>query len=100
MAERERLRDLACTALRTLAQIRREQKLIDDAAACLERLAAMQPYDEDIHRELMQLDMLRGRRSDAMRRYTALRVRMNRAFGQNPSFTPAELTSSLTTSRV
>jgi DNA-binding SARP family transcriptional activator len=93
MAERERLRDLACTALRTLARIRREQDMIDDAAACIERLAAMQPYDEDIHRELMQLDILRGRRSDALRRYAALRMRMHRAFGQDPSFTPAELTT-------
>jgi DNA-binding SARP family transcriptional activator len=92
IAERERLRELACTALRTLAGIHRGQDLIDRAASCLERLAAMQPYDEDIYRELMQLDILRGRRSDAMRRYAALRMRMNRAFGHDPTFTPAELT--------
>jgi DNA-binding SARP family transcriptional activator len=92
IAERERLRELACAALRTLAGIRSEHEQIDRAAACLERLAAMQPYDEDVHRELMQLDILRGRRSDAVRRYAALRIRMNRAFGQDPTFTPAELT--------
>lgn len=96
IAERDRLHDLACTALRALTEVRREQDRIDCAAGCLARLAAMQPYDEDVHRELMQLDIGRGRRSDAVRRYAALRIRMNRAFGQDPTFTPTELTNSST----
>jgi DNA-binding SARP family transcriptional activator len=95
ISERERLHDLACLALRTLARIRREHSQIDRAAQCLERIAVMQPYDEDVFRELMALDIVRGRRSHAVRRYAALSLRMNRAFGHDPSFTPAELVGEL-----
>jgi DNA-binding SARP family transcriptional activator len=89
--ERHRLRDLACLGLRRLADIRMERRAIDGAARCLERLAAMQPYDEDVHRRLMELDVMQGRRSDAVRRYDALRARMRRTFGHDPDFTPADI---------
>jgi len=91
IAERQRLHDLACTGLRILADIRLESNLIDDAIACLERLATMQPYDEAVHRELMELDLLQGRRSEAIRRYNALRARTRRIFGHDLDFTPADL---------
>lgn len=93
IGERDRLHDLACTGLRSLAEIRLERCLIDGAARCLERLATLQPYDEDVHRQLMELDIMQGHRSDAVRRYAVLRMRMNRAFGHDPDFTPADLTS-------
>jgi DNA-binding SARP family transcriptional activator len=51
----------------------------------------MQPYDEDVHRRLIELDLRAGRRSDALRRYAALRSRLRRMFGEEPSFTPADL---------
>ena len=68
----------ACTiwpasALRRLADITARARLIDGAARCLERLATLQPFDEDVHRRLMELDIMQGRRSDAVRRYAALR---------------------------
>jgi DNA-binding SARP family transcriptional activator len=91
MAERHRLHDLACLGLRRLADIREERRLIDGAARCLERLAALQPYDEDVHRRLMEFDIIQGHRSDAVRRYATLRTRLRQTFGHDPSFTPADL---------
>jgi DNA-binding SARP family transcriptional activator len=91
ISERHRLHDLACLGLRALADIRMEQRVIDGAARCLERLAILQPYDEDVHRRLMELDLMRGRRSDVVRRYETLRTRMRNTFGHDPNFTPADL---------
>jgi DNA-binding SARP family transcriptional activator len=91
MPERHRLHDLACIALRRLADVRLELRDMDGAVRALERLAALQPFDEDVHRRLMELDIMRGRRSDAVRRYAALRSRIRRTFGHEPNFTPADL---------
>ncbi|HLM86648.1 MAG TPA: BTAD domain-containing putative transcriptional regulator [Solirubrobacteraceae bacterium] len=91
LPERHRLHDLACTGLRRLADIRLRLHMLDSAALSLEQLASMQPFDEDVHRQLMELDIMRGRRSDAVRRYAALRARIRRTFGHDPDFTPADL---------
>ena len=91
MLERHRLHDLACVGLRSLAGARMQARLIDSAARSLEQLATLQPYDEAVHRQLMELDIMRGRRSDAVRRYASLRTRIRRTFGHDPDFTPADL---------
>ncbi len=91
MPERHRLHDLACLGLRRLADIRQERRVLDGAARALERLATLQPFDEDVHRRLMELDIMQGRRSDAVRRYGALRARIRQTFGHEPEFTPADL---------
>jgi DNA-binding SARP family transcriptional activator len=91
MAERHRLHDMASIALRTLADIRLRGGMPTTAIRHLERLATMQPYDEKVHRELMELDVAVGRRSDAIRRYNSLRSRMRRTFGHDLDFTPADL---------
>lgn len=93
LAERHRLHELACRALRQLADLRLEQQMLTSATRTLERLAAMQLYDESVHRQLMELDIESGQRSNAIRRYEALRSRMRRTFKQDPSFTPADLNS-------
>jgi DNA-binding SARP family transcriptional activator len=71
--------------------MRLEREEVEGAARCLERLATLQPYDEDVHRRLMELDIMHGRRSDAVRRYATLRSRIRRTFGHDPAFTPADL---------
>ena len=91
MLERHRLHSLACMGLRSLAAIRLEARAIDSAARSLEQLATLLPYDEGVHRQLMELDIMRGRRSDAVRRYASLRTRIRRTFGHDPDFTPADL---------
>jgi DNA-binding SARP family transcriptional activator len=91
MPERHRLHDLACVGLGSLADLRLEQGALENAARCMERLAILQPYDEDVHRRLMELEIMQGRRSEAVRRYATLRSRIRRTFGHDPSFTPADL---------
>jgi DNA-binding SARP family transcriptional activator len=99
MLERHRLHDLACMGLRSLAGIRLQARLIDGAARSLEQLAVLQPYDENVHRKLMELDIMRGRRSDAVRRYASLRNRIRQTFGHDPDFTPADLTNDVASSQ-
>lgn len=89
--ERHRLHDMACIALRKLTDVRLSTLMPAHAMRHLERLATMQPYDEKVHRELMELDIALGRRSDALRRYNSLRTRMRRTFGHDLDFTPADL---------
>jgi DNA-binding SARP family transcriptional activator len=91
IGERQRLHELACEALSALAAIRLRQERLQAAGDALSRLALMQPYDEDVHRRLIEVDLARGRRSDALRRYAALRSRLRQAFGEEPGFTPADL---------
>lgn len=91
MPERHRLHDLACMGLRCLADIRLDLRMAASAARTLERLAAMVPYDESVHRQLMELEIALGHRSDAIRRYNALRARIRRTFGHDLDFTPADL---------
>jgi DNA-binding SARP family transcriptional activator len=91
MLERHRLHSLACMGLRGLTSIRLQERRVDSATRSLEQLATLLPYDEGVHRQLMELDIMCGRRSDAVRRYTSLRTRIRRTFGHDPDFTPADL---------
>lgn len=93
MAERHRLHDLACTALRKLTELYLTEDDTAKAMQALERLAKMAPYDESVHRKLMELDIAAGRRSDAIRRYNVLRARIRRTFGHDLDFTPADLSA-------
>ena len=86
LTERERLRELALRALRTLGRLHAERREPDEAVAYLERAAQMQPFDSDIERELISVALRNGRHSVALRRYAALRVRMLRKFGEEPDF--------------
>lgn len=89
--ERHRLHELACAGLRNLATLRMQRGALNAATRCVERLAVMQPYDEAVHRQLMELKISAGRRSDAMRHYGMLRTRIKRAFGHEPRFKPSDL---------
>lgn len=91
MAERHRLHDLACVGLRKLIELYLVDGEPAKAFAALERLASMAPYDEAVHRRLIELDIAAGRRSDAIRRYSVLRSRVRRAFGHDLDFTLADL---------
>jgi DNA-binding SARP family transcriptional activator len=88
LAERERLRAKACDVLRALAEIRAGSA---DGAACLERLAEMEPFDSDVQRRLIATWLSLGRRSRAVRHYQAFKWRLVREFGEAPGFDLAEL---------
>jgi DNA-binding SARP family transcriptional activator len=90
LAEREQLRATAGDVLRALADIRGEGP---DAAACLELLADMEPFDTDVQRRLLAAWLRQGRRSRAARHYETFRWRLMREFGEHPGFDLADLAS-------
>jgi DNA-binding SARP family transcriptional activator len=91
MAQRDQLRRLADGALRVLVVIARRTGDLVAAAEHLDRLAELDPFDVEVHRELIELCLVRGRRSEALRRYAALRVRILRTFGEELDFTLSDL---------
>jgi DNA-binding SARP family transcriptional activator len=89
LAERERLRATACNVLRALADVNADGS--EAAAMCLERLALMEPFDNDVQRRLIATWLRLGRRSRAARHYDTFRWRLMREFGERPGFDLAEL---------
>jgi len=91
MVQRDALRRLAADALRALTAIARRSGDLDTAGQHLERLGELEPFDIDVHREIIGLCLARGRRSEALRRYAALRVRILRTFGEEVDFSLSDL---------
>jgi DNA-binding SARP family transcriptional activator len=87
--ERERLRDLATIPLRALAELRSDDP--DAAIGYLKRLAEMEPFDNEIQRQLLIQLVKQGRRSRAVRQYNAFQMRLLRAFNDKPTFDLAEI---------
>jgi DNA-binding SARP family transcriptional activator len=93
--ERDRLRQVASNGLHVLAALEERMGDLAAAAASLRRLADLEPYDVDVHRELLVVLLRRGRRSEALRRYEALRRRMFTTFGEKLDFSLAELIATI-----
>jgi DNA-binding SARP family transcriptional activator len=91
IGERDRLRRMATDALRALTNIERRADDLESAAAHMERLGDLDPFDVDVQREVILLCLARGRRSEAIRRHSALRMRILRTFGEDIGFTLADL---------
>ena len=91
MPERDRLRAMATDTLRTLAELALVKGDHTVAARHLERLAEFEPFDSDVHKELLRVMIAAGRRSDALRRYSTFRARLAKEFKAEPGFTLAEL---------
>jgi DNA-binding SARP family transcriptional activator len=91
LPERDRLRDLAGSALRILAEIETRQDDLARATATLIRLTELEPFDIDVHRELFALLLRRGRRSETLRRYETLRRRMLATFDEQLDFSLSQL---------
>jgi DNA-binding SARP family transcriptional activator len=91
LEERERLRELAGQALRAQVSIQERLGNLEAATDHARRLAGMEPFDHDVQKLFITLCLKRGRRSEALRRYTDLRKRMLTEFGQGPDFDLAEL---------
>jgi DNA-binding SARP family transcriptional activator len=97
--ERDRLRGLTTDCLRLLATILAKRDDIAGAASVLEQLAELEPYDAEVHRQLLTAWLRLGRRTEAARRYTSFRMRMLREFGEEPDFELAELTETAARAR-
>lgn len=92
-AERDRLHELACRALRALADVRLAGGDRDGAVGALGRLCELEPFDGEAQRRLLGLLVDLDRRSEAMRRYRQLRARWIDAFGEPPDFDVRSLRS-------
>jgi two-component SAPR family response regulator len=84
--ERSRLSGLAEYALRLLIVMAFGRDDPSGALKHLERLAALEPLDSAVHRELIATLISLGRRSEAKRRYMVFAKRMRREFGEDPEF--------------
>jgi DNA-binding SARP family transcriptional activator len=94
--EREYLRGLAGKGLAALAQIALSNGRLVAAADHLQRLAQLEPFDSRVHQMLIEVCLRRGRRTEALRHYHALRARLHRAFGEQPDFDLANIAATLT----
>jgi DNA-binding SARP family transcriptional activator len=88
-AERERLRAVACDALRLLSELHGDEPLT--SVGYLERLGSMEPFDNEVHHDLVAVLLRLGYRSRAVRHYQAFRRRLVGAFGELPDFELADL---------
>lgn len=93
LSERRRLHDIACCALRALADFQLRAEHRDGARTSLARLAELQPLDEAVARQLIELEIATGRGSDAKRRFDQLARQMRETLGSAPTFTLGELAS-------
>jgi DNA-binding SARP family transcriptional activator len=91
LAERERLQELAGRALRAKVKIHLGLGNLETVATHARRLADMEPFDTDVQRMFIEICLRRGRRSEAFRRYSALRKRMLASFDEELDFDLADM---------
>lgn len=97
LRERERMRAIACDTLRSLVRLGAESR--ERRTQHLERLAELEPFDDDVHRELIATWLSMGRWSRAARHYDSFRVRLLREFGAVPQFELRQLARGFSSQR-
>jgi DNA-binding SARP family transcriptional activator len=91
LEERERLHGMAARACGALVAAALGAGDLDSAGEHARRLADLEPLDIDVQRQLIEIWLEQGRRSDAARRFEVLRTRTLREFGEEPGFTLSDL---------
>jgi DNA-binding SARP family transcriptional activator len=97
LSERESMQELAGQALRAMVDIQAGLGNSAAVASHARRLADMEPYDSDVQKLFIGVCLRRGRRSEACRRYAALRKRLLATFGCEPDFDLAAAGEDLST---
>ena len=83
-AERQRLRELALTALEKLLAMDLAAGALEQAAGIALRLLALDPLRESAHRTLMDLYVRQGRRTAALQQYRQCAEVLRRELGVEP----------------
>jgi DNA-binding SARP family transcriptional activator len=84
LAERERLREQAIEALAKLLDHQRSAGALEAALQTGLRLLAFEPAQESVHRDVIRLQLLLGRRSAALRQYQLCVDALKRELGVEP----------------
>jgi tetratricopeptide (TPR) repeat protein len=84
LLERERLRLLYLRALSRLFELHRQRGEIDDAINAAQRLLAIDPLREEIHRDLVELHLHAGRPQVALAQYDACATVLRRELAVEP----------------
>jgi DNA-binding SARP family transcriptional activator/predicted ATPase len=85
MMERQRLHELALRALYGLAAHYARLGVYEEAIAMVRRLLTLEPWQEEAHRQMMELLVLRGRRTEALMQYRTCRRTLMLELGVEPT---------------
>ena len=85
MIERQRLQELALRALYALSASYARLGANDEAIAMVRRLLSLEPWQEEAHRQLMELLVLQGRRTEALMQYKLCRRTLMLELGVEPT---------------
>ena len=85
LRERERARDLVLRALHRLLMHYKETGAHGRAVEAASRMLTLAPWQEEVHRELMRLLALDGRRSEALAQYQTCRRMLDDELGVEPT---------------
>lgn len=84
LRERERLRLLYLDCLGTLLSAHSETGALEPALRCGRQILALDPLREDIHREVIRLDVRYGYRAMALKQYECCRAALEEELGVEP----------------
>jgi DNA-binding SARP family transcriptional activator len=91
LAERDRLRSLAMSVLRELAESHLEAGELAAASSALQRLTDVDPLELGNQRDVIVLMLRTGQHAAAARRYELVRRQFKRVFGEEPDFSLRDL---------
>jgi predicted ATPase/DNA-binding SARP family transcriptional activator len=91
LVERERLRQLALTACRELVELARQQNDLAMAMTAARQALQIEPWQEEMHRQLIWLLAAAGRRGDALLQYESCRRLLVEELGVEPAAATTEL---------
>jgi DNA-binding SARP family transcriptional activator len=85
MLERQRLQELALRTLYRLSTHYARLGAYDEAIAMVRRVLTLEPWLEEAHRQMMELLVLRGRRTEALMQYKSCRRTLMLELGVEPT---------------
>lgn len=86
LQERERLRLIYLRCLRRLMAIHQEQRNLDTSIDYAQQILLVEPWREDVHRNLMQLYAENGRRAETLAQYRTCRQALANELDVSPTY--------------